>query len=312
MKITTQASDLDSGARSVSAAIGVFDGVHVGHQEVIRQTLEDARLLNAMPVIVTFDRHPATILATRRIPGMIYSLEHKIEVLSQFKPAAVLLLHFDLAFSQKTAEVFIQELVTGFGRLSSIRVGTNFRFGHQRSGNLAVLNRLGGSLGFKVHGNTPVMIDGHRVSSTRIREAIEAGQLGGVHNMLGRPYSIFSTVQQGDQLGRKLGFPTANMDATGLILPPRGVYAARVLLEGKTHEAVLNIGIRPTLGLASPPVRAEVHLLNFQGDLYGKKIETVLVGMLRPEQPFPSLDALKAQISKDIEAARAVLASTES
>lgn len=310
MKIATQASELDTGARAVCAAIGVFDGVHVGHQEVIRQTLEDARLHNALPVIATFDRHPATILASRQIPGMIYSLAHKIQVLSRFEPAALLLLHFDLAFSQKSPEVFIQELVTGFGRLNSIRVGTNFRFGHQRTGNLAVLNRLGESLGFKAQGTPPVMVDGHRVSSTRIREAIEAGQLACVHNMLGRPYSIFSTVQQGDQLGRRLGFPTANIDATGLILPPRGVYAARVLLDGTAHEAVLNIGVRPTLGLASAPVRVEVHLLNFQGDLYGRKIETVFVKTLRPEQPFPSLDALKAQISKDIEAARAVLSST--
>ncbi len=311
MIIAAQASLLDTGSRPVCAAIGVFDGVHVGHQEVIRQTLEDARLQDALPVIVTFDRHPASVLATRKIPGMIYSLEHKIRVLSQFEPAALLLLHFDLAFSQKSAEVFIEELVRGFGRLNSIRVGTNFRFGHQRSGNLDLLNRLAGKFGYKVHGIPPVMVDGHRVSSTRIREAIEAGQLDPVRNMLGRPYSIFAPVVQGDQLGRKLGFPTVNLDATGLILPPRGVYAARVYAQGVTCEAVLNIGVRPTLELKTPPLRVEAHLLDFQGDLYGKKIETVLVQMLRPEQQFPSLDALKIQIASDIEAARRVLAASQ-
>lgn len=310
MKIAAQASLLDTGSRPVCAAIGVFDGVHVGHQEVIRQTLEDARLHNAAPVIVTFDRHPASVLASRKIPGLIYSLEHKIRVLSQFEPAALLLLHFDLAFSQKPAEVFIEELVKGFGHVHSIRVGTNFRFGHQRSGNLALLNQLGESLGYKARGNTPVMVDGHRVSSTRIREAIEAGQLGHVRNMLGRPYSIFSPVVKGDELGRKLGFPTANMDATGLMLPPRGVYAARVIAQGVTHAAVLNIGVRPTLELASPQLRVEVHILDFSDDLYGKEIETVPVKLLRAERQFPSLEALKSQIAIDIQEARAALAAS--
>jgi riboflavin kinase/FMN adenylyltransferase len=311
MIIAAQASLLDTGSRPVCAAIGVFDGVHVGHQEVIRQTLEDARLHDALPVIVTFDRHPASVLATRKIPGMIYSLEHKIRVLSQFDPAALLLLHFDLAFSQKSAQVFIEELVRGFGRVNSIRVGTNFRFGHQRSGNLELLNRLAGKFGYKVHGIPPVTVDGHRVSSTRIREAIEAGQLDPVHKMLGRPYSIFAPVVQGDQLGRKLGFPTANLDTNGLILPPRGVYAARVYAQGLACNAVLNMGVRPTLELKKPPLRVEAHLLDFEGDLYGRKIETVLVQMLRPEQQFPSLDALKLQIARDIEAARLVLAASQ-
>lgn len=310
MKIAAQASQLDTGTRPVCAAIGVFDGVHVGHQEVIRLTLEDAQLHDAMPVIVTFDRHPATVLASRQIPGMIYSLPHKIQVISQFEPAALLMLHFDLAFSQKSAEIFIEELVRGFGRVHSIRVGTNFRFGHQRAGNLALLNRLSERFGYAVHGNTPVMVDGHRVSSTRIREAIGAGQLSHVSKMLGRSYSILAPVVKGDQLGRKLGFPTANMDATGLVLPPRGVYAARVIVQGLPHHAVLNIGVRPTLELTTPPLRVEVHLLDFQGDLYGHEIETVLVKMLRPEQQFPSLESLKTQIVRDIEDTRAVLAAS--
>lgn len=308
MNIAAQASQLDTGSRPVCLAIGVFDGVHVGHQEVIRQTLEDARLHDAMPVIVTFDSHPASVLSSRRIPGMIYSLAHKIQVLSQFEPAALLLLHFDLAFSQKTAGVFIEELVRDFGTMRSIRVGTNFRFGHQRAGNLALLNQLGERFGYAAHGCPPVTVDGHRVSSTRIREGIEAGQLGPVGKMLGRPYSIVSPVIRGDQLGRKLGFPTANMDATGLMPPPCGVYAARVFVRGVAHEAVLNIGVRPTLELAAPPLRVEVHLLDFDGDLYGSEIETVPVQMLRPEQQFPSLDALKNQIARDIQAARAILA----
>jgi riboflavin kinase/FMN adenylyltransferase len=310
MKIADQASLLDTGSRPVCAAIGVFDGVHVGHQEVIRQTLEDARLHEALPVIVTFDRHPASVLASRKIPGMIYSLAHKIQVLSQFDPAALLLLHFDLAFSQKPAEIFVEDLVRGFGRIQSIRVGTNFRFGHQRSGNLALLNRLGEHFGFAAHGLPPVMVDGHRVSSTRIREAIEAGQLEHVSKMLGRPYSIFAPVIRGDQLGRKLGFPTANIDTAELILPPRGVYAARLSVRERTYEAVLNIGVRPTLELKTPPLRVEAHLLDFHGDLYGKDIEAVLIQRLRPEQPFPSLDALKSQIARDVEAARAVLATS--
>jgi riboflavin kinase / FMN adenylyltransferase len=177
-------------------------------------------------------------------------------------------------------------------------------FGYKRGGDVRLLRQLGQELGFGVHAIAAVSLDGKAVSSTRIREAIASGDLDLAGQMLGRAYSIYGTVVRGDQVGKSLGFPTANLDVTGLILPPRGVYAAHARLGNQQHRAVVNIGIRPTLRDASPQVRVEAHLLDFQSVVYEQELELTFVAKLRDEQRFDSLDALKAQIGKDVETAR--------
>ncbi len=304
MKIIHTAKELGNGARKVCLAIGVFDGVHLGHQQIIRQTIADARQHNAIALVLTFDRHPNTVVAPDRVPPLIYSLPQKTRAIEALGSDAMLLLHFDRAFSEQTGETFIRQLARDLGQIQSICVGADFVFGHKRSGDVALLKQLGGEIGFQVHNLAAVALNGHAVSSTRIREAIRLGDFDSASQMLGRAYALAAKVIEGDKLGHKLGFPTANLDATGFVLPPNGVYVAHGTVCGRMHRAVLNIGHRPTVSQPTPQLRVEVHLLDFSGDLYGEEMEVTFVGKLRDEQKFASLDELKTQIARDIAEAR--------
>jgi riboflavin kinase/FMN adenylyltransferase len=306
------------GSSSVCLAIGVFDGVHLGHQQVIRQMVADAEQHEARAIVITFDRHPNTVVAPDRVPPLIYSLPQKLRAVADLGVDTTLLTHFDESFSRQSGEQFIRGLARDFGRIHSICVGSAFTFGHRRSGDVDLLKKLGQELNFSVHGLAAVSLDGEVVSSTRIREAIRNGELDLASQMLGRSYSLAGPVIRGDQLGRQLGFPTANIDTAGLILPPSGVYAVHVTIRSlsppdslnkndssstRCHRALLNIGQRPTLGSSTPQLRVEAHLVNFTGDLYGKELEISFIEKLRDEQKFPSLDALKQQITRDLETA---------
>jgi riboflavin kinase / FMN adenylyltransferase len=304
MKIIHAAKDLKPGRRKVCLAIGFFDGVHLGHQQIIRQTIADARQHNAVAVVLTFDRHPNTVVAPARVPPLIYSLRQKQRMIAPLKADVLLVLHFDWALSRQSGESFVRNLVADLGRVRSICVGADFVFGHKRSGDVAMLKRLGAELGFTVHGLAAVSLDGKVVSSTRIRQAIRTGQLDAASQMLGRPYSISGEVVRGDGVGRKLGVPTANLEIADRVLPPNGVYAVRATMQRKSQPAVLNIGLRPTLGRVQPALRVEAHLLDFEGRLYGKEMELTFVKRLRGEKRFPSLGALQRQIVRDIAAAR--------
>jgi riboflavin kinase/FMN adenylyltransferase len=304
VELIRQPRELETRGRKVCLAIGMFDGVHLGHQQVIRQTILDARQHNGLAIAITFDRHPNSIVAPERTPPLIYSLEQKLREISKLGVDAILLLEFTREFSQKAAEQFVQELSEDFRNIYSICVGSNFTFGCRRSGNVDLLKRMGQELGFRVHGLSAVALDGQVVSSTRIRDAIRAGDLDSAAEMLGRGYSLASKIIHGDQMGTKLGFPTANLDSRGLLTPPNGVYIVEAEVEGKTYPAVANIGVRPTLKDGSSQVRVEVHLLDFNEDLYEKEMEIFFLEPVRGEQKFASLEALKEQISKDVQAAR--------
>ncbi len=309
MNIIHHARELQPGARVVCAAIGVFDGVHMGHQQVIGRMLQDARSLNGMSVVITFDCHPRMVVTPDRAPSLIYSLPKRLRVLEALGADCALVLHFDQAFREQSGEVFIQGLARDFGRLRSISVGSAFTFGFQRSGNLSLLKTLGRQLGFEVYGLDAVVLGGKTISSSRIRAAIHAGQLDLAGQMLGRPYTLAAKVVKGDQIGRQLGFPTANLQIANLELPPHGVYAVQALLKGRTHPAVLNMGCRPTLPHPVPQLQVEAHLLDFNGDLYDTELEIQFVRKLRSEQKFSSPAALQDQIRLDIAQARACLAS---
>ena len=304
MNIISQPKELKPAARKVCVAIGMFDGVHLGHQQVIRQTIEDARQHEGVAVAITFDCHPNAVVAPGRHPPLIYSLPQKLRVIESLGIDTTWLIHFDKAFSEIPGEAFIRGLARDFGAVHSLCVGSAFTFGHKRSGSIALLKRLGQELAFIVHGLASVSLDGKVVSSTRIREAIGAGDLDGASQMLGRTYALAGTVIRGDQLGRQLGFPTANLNVNGLIVPPKGVYAAHALVQGCAHRAVVNIGTRPTLQNPQPQLQVEAHLLDFSGDLYAAELELAFVDKLREEKKFPSREALQEQIRRDIEAAR--------
>lgn len=322
MKVVRSATELSPGKACL--AIGVFDGVHLGHQQIIRQTVADAKQHEAVAVVVTFDKHPNAIVAPDKVPPLIYSRPQKLRAIESLGADALLEIPFDKSFSQQTGEHFTRRLARDLGArlsgpqqhrkvedtaghrpaLQSICVGADFVFGYKRSGNVALLESLGQELRFTVHGVAAVSLDGQPVSSTRIRETIRAGDFASASQMLGRAYSIAGDVIHGDQIGHKLGFPTANLDTTGLLLPPNGVYAAHVTVAGQTHRAVLNIGIRPTLTQSTPTPRLEVHLLDFSGELYRQELEVAFVTKIRDEQKFASLDELKGQIARDIAEAR--------
>jgi riboflavin kinase / FMN adenylyltransferase len=300
MRVIHAAQELNPGGRKVCLAIGFFDGVHLGHQQVIRQTLTDAKQHEAIGLVVTFDRHPNTIVAPGRVPPLIYSLPQKLRAIEAVGADTLLLIRFDKAFSEQTGEAFVRELARRLGHLQSLCVGANFVFGHKRGGNVELLRKLGAELNFTVHGMSAVSLDGRAVSSTRIREAVRAGDLDSVSQMLGRAYSLAGTVVRGDGLGQQLGFPTANVDTTGLVLPPHGVFAVHAETGGRTYRAVLNIGHRPTLKNPNPQLRVEAHLIDFTGDLYGQEVELAFVEKLRAEKKFDSLGELRQRIAQDI------------
>ncbi len=304
MKFIHAANELGNGSRKVCLAIGVFDGVHLGHQQIIRQTVADARSHDAVALVVTFDRHPNAVVAPDRVPPQIFSRSQKFRAVEALGADALLEIHFDKAFSEKSGDVFIRELARDLGRIHSICVGADFVFGHRRSGDVGLLKKLGAELGFQVHGLAAVSLDGRVVSSTRIREMIRAGNFDAASQMLGRPYAIRGCVVAGDQLGQQLGFPTANLDAANLLLPPPGVYSAVATLNGQSYRAALNIGLRPTVAETKPQLRVEAHLLDFSGQLYGMELELEIGVKLRDERRFGSLAELREQIVRDVAAVR--------
>src|SRR5271154_1547050 len=305
MKIIHAANELKAEGKKVCLAIGFFDGVHLGHQQIIRQTISDARQHDAIALVLTFDRHPNFVVAPDKIPPLIYSLPQKLRAIESLGADVLLLIQFDKKFSEQTGEKFIRSLTHGFGKVHSICVGADFVFGHKRSGNVALLKRLGGEIGFQVHGLAAVSLDGQVVSSTRIRETIRAGDFDVASQMLGRTYAISGRVVEGDKIGGKLGFPTANLDATNLILPPNGVYSGCTKLKGQFFPVALNIGFRPTVATGKSQLRVEAHLLDFDGKLYGEELEIEIGEKLRDEQKFASATELREQIARDIAQVRA-------
>jgi len=306
MKLIQAANQLGNGSRRVCLAIGVFDGVHLGHQRIIRQTVAAARQHDAVALVVTFDPHPNAVVAPDRVPPKIYSRWQKLRALAALGVEAVLEIPFDQRFSEKSGDLFVRELARELGAIQSICVGADFVFGHRRSGDVALLNALGAELHFQVLGLAAVALEGQVVSSTRIRELIRAGDFAAASQMLGRPYAICGRVVAGDQLGRQLGFPTANLEVSSLILPPNGVYSALTKVMEESYRVALNIGLRPTLATPSPQLRVEAHLLGFSGQLYDRELELELGVRIRDEMRFASPAELRAQIEQDVAAVRAM------
>ncbi len=299
MRQTSHAPDLNTGL-PVCAAIGVFDGVHRGHQEILRRVRAHAAAEQGTSLVITFDRHPNTVVAPDRAPLMLSPLGQRLRLLEESGLDAALVLRFDAAMSRVTGEDFVRGLCRDLGTLRSLSVGEEFTFGHRRSGNVALLHRLGEELGFQVDPVAGIELDGVRVSSTRIRELIQTGDLAGAARLLGRNPSLAGRVVPGDQLGRKIGFPTANLYVAGLVTPPFGVYAGRTQFQGRSWKVALNLGVRPTVAQAVPQLRVEAHLIDFDGELVGQELEIELLERLRPEMKFPDFAALSAQIGEDV------------
>ncbi|HPA19162.1 MAG TPA: bifunctional riboflavin kinase/FAD synthetase [Verrucomicrobiae bacterium] len=302
MNILYDIGDLAGIGGPACLAIGVFDGVHRGHQALIRAVQDAARQRSALPVVVTFEPHPLKVLRPDNAPAILTSLDHKLVLLGRLGAKHVLVIRFDEAFSRTPPEDFIRSLVAACQPLRLIGVGFRWEFGHRRAGNVSLIEHLGTECDFDVLELPPVTEDHDHISSTRVRQAITDGNLEQAARLLGRPFSIFGAVVHGEHLGHQLGFPTANLDVEGEKLPPDGVYAGTCDIGGQTHPVAINIGTRPTLG--GTERRVEAHIIGFDGDLYGQRIEVPLLKFLRPETRFDNLDALRAQIARDVEATK--------
>ncbi len=299
--------------RGCVATIGNFDGLHLGHQAVIRQLAERAREHDVASLVISFEPHPREFFARDAPPLRLSRLRDKVLGLRQMPVDRLLLLPFNRRLAAMTAECFIERLLVEKLAIRSLVVGDDFRFGAGRQGDLAMLAAAGRRFGFDVRPMTSFLLAGSRVSSTRVREALEAGDLEQATSLLGRPYRISGRVVQGDQRGRTLGFPTANIhwplhwQGQPAGVPLRGVYAAWVCGAGQERwPAVVNVGHRPTVG--GGHCRLEAHLLDFDGDLYGRYLSVDFLHRLRQECRFAGLDELRRQIAIDSEAARRFLA----
>lgn len=279
--------------------IGVFDGVHLGHQALLRRAVLLARRLKAAPEALTFHDHPMHVLkGGPRIPFLLPRNE-TFELLKQKGARKVHILGFTRAFSRKSPEQFVQWLCR-LGKLRGVVVGENFRFGHGAKGDASVLRDLGKKYGVEVAAVKSVKVQGETVSSSRIRQLLAEGKTELAGRMLGRPYCIEGKVVHGRHVGHKIGFPTANLHAVPQFLPKDGVYACAVKLGSRFYRAGMNLGQRPTFQDDSHHRQAEVHLLRYYGKLYGKTMRVYLLKYLRPEKKFSSTAALVSQIRKDL------------
>jgi riboflavin kinase/FMN adenylyltransferase len=281
-------------------AIGVFDGVHLGHRAVIERALHDAGVASGQAVVVTFDPHPMRVLRPQSAPRLLTSTPHKIGLIEALGIEHILILQFTEEFAGTPPEKFIAELAQAARGLREICVGHEWSFGKNRAGDLRMLDRLGNQFGFEEVGVPAVKIDGEVVSSTLIRRAVVAGDLAKAERLLGRRFTVFGTVIGGDQIGRKLGFPTANLATHNEQFPPDGVYTARARLDGRVEHGLVNIGVRPTREETAHHRLLELHLLDFDEEIYGRDIEVEFLDFLRGERAFPNMDALREQIAADI------------
>ena len=309
MLIRTRLEELAAFGEPLHLAVGVFDGVHIGHQAVIGRAVRAAAEEGGLAGLLTFDPHPIRVCAPGKAPtSLLETLDHKARIVRELGVGLFIALHFDEAMAAMEAGEFLARLMEVPVR--TITVGEDWRFGHNRGGDVTFLRREAEKFGFRLEAVPPVMLDGDRISSTRIRQAIRDGNLEAAARMLGRPYSVTGTVVSGEKLGRALGFPTANLSTADSQLPPDGVWAVRVTAaDDRVWDGIASLGIRPTLG--GKPRLLEAHLFGFSGDLYGKNLEVRFVRFLRAEMNFPSLEALRLQIEADCQSARLALAAVQ-
>jgi riboflavin kinase / FMN adenylyltransferase len=312
MKVLRAIDELSSLPGSTHLAIGVFDGLHLGHQAVIGRALESSSQTDGNAVVVTFDPHPVRVLRPEKAPRLLTSTRHKVKLIEKLGADAILLLEFTLEFSKTPPRTFIEKLVRSAKHLDHICVGQEWTFGANRSGSIRLLEELAPSLGFQVASVPPVLVNGRVVSSTLIRSAVECGDLESAAKYLGRDFTILGTVTEGRQLGRRLGFPTANLQAHNELFPPNGVYAAKAWFRESEYGGVVNIGVRPTIENESGERILELYLFDFDQQIYGEDVEVAFLEYLRPEQKFSGVSELQAQIRRDADKAREIYERTKS
>ena len=312
MKILHDKDDQLPAAISVASTIGVFDGVHVGHQEVFRMVRVVADRLDVASAVVTFDNHPAHVVRPRSAPLLLTTLEQKLELIDAQGIDYVYVVHFDAERAATHPDVFVEQVFVDALHAKAIVVGEDFHFGRGRSGNVDALRKIGEEWGFEVHALELIQHSDEArepVSSTKIRRALAGGDVARAALMLGRPYEVRGTVQEGDRRGQLIGFPTANIPVTKMMAwPADAVYAGWCdLPDGSRHPCAINIGRRPTFYEHAEQSLLEAHLIDFDGDLYGVQVAVSFVAFMRSERKFEGIDQLAIQLKKDVDEARKLL-----
>lgn len=298
--------DITRFERDTVVTFGVFDGIHIGHQAVIKTLLQRAAQDKLMSVLVGFYPHPLAFLSPERCPPILTPLPKRVEILQQFSIDKIVILSFDEQIATMSPESFVEKVLLEKCRAKHVVVGYACQFGKNRAGNAQRLAKISENYPFEVTIVPPTEINSAPVHSTRIRQALARGDLRWSSQLLGRPYSLLGVVIHGDGRGKHLGFPTANIDTRNQICPPNGVYAIRAKLEGRWLEGVLNIGTRPTFNTLN--FQVESYFFDFNETIYGKSVEIFFVEKIRSERKFPNLQSLVQQIQRDVMAAADILA----
>ena len=286
-------------ARPTVLTLGVFDGLHLGHQLIMKTVVERAKAAGAVPTVITFEPHPRAVLHPESAPPLLQTFDQKIEALGVLGIEQTIVIHFDKAFSEIRAQDFLREVIADRLHAKAVYLGRGFAFGHNREGGIELLRRVSERLGFFADEVPEVRLRGRRIGSTRIRELLQQGHVNLARRMLGRPYGVEGQVVRGDARGASLGFPTANLHPQNRVIPRGGVYVTATLIEGQWRRSVTNIGTRPTFADAKGP-SVETYVMNWSGDLYGDVLRVRFLHRLRDEKKFGSIEELKAQIDRDV------------
>ena len=307
MQRLTLAGGIPDALKGSIVALGNFDGFHLGHQAVVSRAIALGFHLRKPVIVATFDPHPVAFFKADAPPFRLTTLDQRERLFAHAGADAMLVFRFDKALATTSAEDFVGEILARQIGAAGVVTGDDFTFGRGRTGNVEVLRELGAQLGIVAEAVAPVLLDAGRISSGRIREALQAGDTATATHLLSRDFAIEGVVQRGDSRGRELGYPTANLQLGDYLRPRYGIYAIRVTLDdGSEHPGVASLGVRPTF--EPPQELLEAHLFDFDRDLYGRKIEVALHAFIRDEERFDSLDALAAQMRDDEAAARRLLA----
>ncbi|HKO46024.1 MAG TPA: bifunctional riboflavin kinase/FAD synthetase [Pyrinomonadaceae bacterium] len=289
--------------RPTVLTLGVFDGLHLGHQLIVRTVVERARAMNAVPTVITFDPHPRAVLHPASAPPLLQTLDQKVEGFGVLGVEQTIVVRFTHEFAQIRAEEFLRDVVKERLHAKEIYLGKGFAFGHDREGNIDLLRRVSRDLGFFADDVPEVQVRGQRVSSSRVRQLLKEGKVNLARRLLGRPYGVEGIVERGDERGHRLGFPTANVHPKNRVIPRNGVYVTGALIDGQWRRSVTNVGLRPTFGADTEP-SVETFVIDWAGDLYGDVVRVRFLHRLRDERKFNSVDELKKQIEYDVRRTR--------
>ncbi|HEV7843568.1 MAG TPA: bifunctional riboflavin kinase/FAD synthetase [Pyrinomonadaceae bacterium] len=286
-------------ARPTVLTLGVFDGLHLGHQLVMRTVIERAQATGAVPTVITFDPHPRAVLHPESAPPLLQTFDQKIEALGMLGIEQTIVVRFTKAFAEVCAGDFLRDVVHERLQAKEVYLGKGFAFGHNREGNIELLKRVSAELGFRAEEVPEVQLRGGRISSSRIRQLLLEGRVNLARRMLGRPYGVEGRVVRGAERGRTIGFPTANLRPQNRVIPRHGVYVTATLIEGAWRRSITNIGTRPTFERSGEP-SVETFVINWEGDLYGDVVRVRFLHRLRDERRFDSVEDLKRQIDYDL------------